>query len=643
MNKILLFLTAALCFFVYPASAQKKTQIRNLRVLYVGGSANWEKEVFKSEEERNKDVERRTASFVSMLKKYFTTVDAVDAKAYSQAISYRYDVTIIDGVPKPLAPRSMVKDSSGRVVRYIPASYLTEDFDQPVLFIGETGETLGRSIGLKLDWYCLCLDAHAHNFKKEHPIFKGPFPVKMTIEERPTPEDAFHYEYFLGHKTPETLPMWRVQTKGYQSDKGFRIGMVARPWGFEDSPDAESISSGVCAKTLDAVALGRHGNFFHWGFAASPEFMTDEAHAVLANAVVYISGFKGKGVIARKYLDRRATREYLKERKYYATREVYESRRKRNQDFDEQMMAKKAVAEAKKAKGEQLTPSDSMSLNYKPQPQQSFEEFLQRYHKDLYHKFGTNTEAYLKYYDENKDYFYSHDASYEISVDEDVKSLQIPYYDKRLLEKCIAMLEKGEDTEKARRILDRYTLADFNTPAEWRAWYEKYKNQMFFTETGGYYFMINTYDKNVEGNDYKKKALKKSYSRITTGETDDITPVRVATGVISLDGNRKEIVVKFRIHPGYHIYASVSEKDPFIGTVVEVQVPRGYSKVGELKMPSFNYYNESGTTIYTDEVMFVQEISGQGEGTAECFVTYQCCDAHICFPPVERMKVEAKL
>lgn len=36
--------------------------------------------------------------------------------------------------------------------------------------------------------------------------------------------------------------------------------------GFEDSPEAEVISSGVCAKSLDAVAIGRHGNFFHWGF-----------------------------------------------------------------------------------------------------------------------------------------------------------------------------------------------------------------------------------------------------------------------------------------------------------------------------------------------------------------------------------------
>lgn len=93
----------------------------------------------------------------------------------------------------------------------------------------------------------------------------------------PTPSDAFHYAYFMDEPVPDSVLMWKVQNKGYQTHEGFRVGMVARPWGFEDSPDAEYISSGVCAKTLDAVAIGRHGNFLHWGFAASPADMTEEA------------------------------------------------------------------------------------------------------------------------------------------------------------------------------------------------------------------------------------------------------------------------------------------------------------------------------------------------------------------------------
>ncbi len=107
--------------------------------------------------------------------------------------------------------------------------------------------------------------------------------------------------------------------------------------------------------------------------------------------------------------------------------------------------------------------------------------------------------------------------------------------------------------------------------------------------------------------------------------------------------SRKVLVIKFRIHQGYNIYAFVSEKDPFIVTEVKTNLPEGYEKSGELKEPSFSYYNDSGTTKYTDEVMFLQEIKGSGEGTATCTVTYQCCDAHICFPPVYDKAIIVKL
>lgn len=508
-----IFLFLSFFMFIFFAGIHTNAQSKqNLKVLYVGGSGNYMdsygENYYKNEEEKQKDIAGRMSSFEKMLSRYFTKVTVVKAADYKQPMSNDYDVTVMDGKPAAVTEKEAVKDDTGRIVNYIPAAYFTEDFDKPVLLIGELGEPLGRSIGLKIDWYCLCLDAHALNFDRKHPIFNGPFPVKMTIEELPTPEEAFHYEYFLGHKTPVTIPMWRVQTKGYKTDPGFRIGLVARPWGFEDSPDAESISSGVCQKTLDAVAIGRHGNYFHWGFAASPEYMTPESQTVLANAVSYISKFDGKGIIARKYLDRRATREYLKELKYLSTRESHESRIKSNNEFDLKYLEKKKNAEQKKASGEKLSAEEERSLSYTKQPVLTFEDYIKRYQKkDLFEKLGTNSEAYLKYYDSNKDYFYAEDAMYVISVDEDVKSLGIPYYDKRLLHTCITMLEKGKDTEKAQRILDRYTMLDFTTPAAWRKWFENNKEKIFFTETGGYKFMVNTYDKKIEGNNYHKKKV----------------------------------------------------------------------------------------------------------------------------------------
>lgn len=620
---------------------QKASKKVDLKILYVGGAANWEKEAFDTPEAKAQDIARRSASFESMLKTYFTNVTVIDASAYTQALSTQYDVTVMDGTPKPISERQMIKDETGRVVKYIPAGYLTADFEKPVLFVGELGEKMGRAIGLKLDWYCLCLDAHAHHYKKDHPIFQTPFKVKMTEEILPTPEGAFHYEYFLGKATPKKTTMWRVQTKGYKTDKNFRIGMVARPWGFEDSPDAESISSGVCDKTLDAVALGRHGNFFHWGFAASPEFMTAEAQTVMANAIVYISKFDGKGVVARKYLDRRATKEYIKERKRYATREAYDEQVKSYEEFDKNQFAMQKATLEKQARGEKLSERETMSLNYKAQEKQSFEDFLKKYQAELFDQFGTDTKAYLKYYDDNLPYFYSEDASYVIVLDEDVKSLGIPNTDIRLLDRCISMLEKGEDVAKAKRILDRYTLLDFQTAAEWRAWYTKNKDKIFFTQAGGWYFMVDSPDKNEPANNYKNKSEKTAnLDEIKPSKTDHNNPVRIAAGVVAAKDGKQEIVIKVKIHPGYHIYAYVADNDPYINTAIEVNTSIGVTKEGQLVKPSFKYFNDRGTTIYEDEVVFKQLVSGSG--VASITIQYQCCDSKICFPPVDE-KIEINI
>lgn len=331
----------------------------------------------------------------------------IHANDYKQSMSDNYDVTVIDGRPKAIVPLLREKDEAGNYLRYLSAGYLTEDFDRPVVLIGELSEILGRRIGVKNDWYCLCLDAHSHHFRREHPIFNAPFPVEMTITDRPTPEDAYHYAYYHEGPIPDQIPMWAVQTKGYITDKDFRVGMVARPWGYEDSPDAEYISSGVCAKTLDAVAIGRHGNFFlHWGFAASPAYMTEEAKPVFANAVIYIAQFAGQGIIARKYNDRIATREYLKELKELCTYESYEGRLKLEEDFAKSMLEEKKLAAEKKEKGEELSRRETAVLSYTPAPPMSFENYVKRYQRDFFDLFGTNTKAYHEFYDANHDYFY---------------------------------------------------------------------------------------------------------------------------------------------------------------------------------------------------------------------------------------------
>lgn len=109
----------------------------------------------------------------------------------------------------------------------------------------------------------------------------------------------------------------------------------------------------------------------------------------------------------------------------------------------------------------------------------------------------------------------------------------------------------------------------------------------------------------------------------------------MATGIVENDGEKK-LVVKIRIHQGFHLYAYVARGDPFIPVEVEIELPEGYKKEGKLNVPSYEYYNENGTTVYTGEIVFTQKISGNGGGKAVCYLTWQCCDAHVCQIPVIR-------
>lgn len=630
---------------LFTFSLQAGIRKSNLKILYVGGSPDIEQTVSRPDSAvLAQSVVQRMGAFEKMLKRYFKQVRVIDAKDYRPALSEDYDVTVMDGKPRPILPAEEYNYNPG---------YLPENFDRPMLFIAEMGALLGKRIGLKHDWFCHCLDADAHHLRMEHPIFHGPFPVKMTIQQKPTPEDGKAYPYFAGGPTPDSIPMWRVQKEGYKSKKGMRIGMIARPGGYEDSPEAEFISGGVSAKTLDAVAIGRHGNFLHWGFAASPADMTEEAQNVFANAIVYIAGFAGQTPIARKYNDRIITRHDIGLMAFAATRRHYEQGIALDENFSRRMLEVQPKAKEKQARGEKLDLEEEISLNFRPQKQLSYEEELQERFPELYEMFGTDEEGYADYFKDNSPYFRPKEIGYGFVIDEDVRSLGIANNDIRLLDKAISLWESGERVGKARRILTRYTLCRFATPAEWRAWFEANKSRLFFTEAGGWLFMVNTRDTTVPGNDYSLRQVPIAAAPSVTATaatartgilpapaglpetaaTDDRNPVRIAAAIEPLPNGNRQVTVRMKIHKGYHIYGRVADSDPFIATTVEFRPASGVTCVGETKKPSAKIYNKAGTTVYENEAVFRQEVSGTGGVT--CIVGWQCCNETICMPPTE--------
>jgi hypothetical protein len=279
-----------------------------------------------------------------------------------------------------------------------------------------------------------------------------------------------------------------------------------------------------------------------------------------------------------------------------------------------------------------------MSLQYRPMPEQSREEMLRSRFGELFAQFGTDEKAYAKYYDENYDYFYVNPGarSARLALDEDAKALGIPNFDHRILARCIADWERGENVDRARRVLDRYTLLDFGSPGEWRAWYEQNKSRLFFTESGGFVFMVNTRDPKVEGNDYARKERSRAVREVDVSATDELNPVAIATAVVSRRDGGRDLVVKLKIHPGYHLYSHVAEKHAFTPTRLTIDLPAGFSRVGELSQPGFKLVGNGSTGIYTEEAVFTQQITGSGAGEALVKIEYQCCDAKICFPPVEQ-------
>lgn len=316
-NKLLYSLTLVL-FTCLVSYGQEKLDIK---VLYVGYSS--EKPMPENLEsasvsggmtaERFKvEYGKRMPAFKKLLDTYFTTVKTVDARDYKEDMSSKYNVTIFDEAPTPIKERVINNDpKTGEYISMEPAKYVRDDFNNASIFIGHTSSVIGSSLGSKLDWYCLCLDRHAHHLKTKHDIFKGPFKTSITLKNRATPSGVL--DGFDGENEPKEIPMWEVDSEGYEDGKGFRIGMVARGWGFEDSSESEIISSGECSKQKTAVALGRHGNFFLWGFAGSPDYMTEEAKKVFANTVVYINKHKDEKLIVKKYNERIATKEYIDE------------------------------------------------------------------------------------------------------------------------------------------------------------------------------------------------------------------------------------------------------------------------------------------------------------------------------------------
>lgn len=277
----------------------------------------------------------------------------------------------------------------------------------------------------------------AHAESLDHEVFSKPFKVEPQFESMKTPGD--YRKYPDGDKLPDQMKVWRVQNTG----KRFG-GVVARPYGFTDSPDAEVLALGVnTGKQYGAVGVGRHGNILQWGYSAPPSKMTDAGRKLFLNCICYIHQFDGKGPLIRKIAIHRLDTI----RQAPGAERFWQRRKRRN---------------------------DKRSRPNIPD--------------DITKKFLGDPNGLVKYYKDNLEFIYE-DGQFR--VDSELKSLGFnSNREVATLERLISLLKDESHAETARRLLARYTNESFSEPEQWQSWFDENKDRIYFTDVGGYKFFV---------------------------------------------------------------------------------------------------------------------------------------------------------
>jgi hypothetical protein len=280
----------------------------------------------------------------------------------------------------------------------------------------------------------------AHGMRLEHPIFHGPLSVSIELEEASKPEN--YDSWPGGAEMPAKIPVWTVQTASYPA---VDPGLVSDSFGFEDSPDAEWISSGINSKGPTSLALGRHANLFLWGFSADPTQLTESGKRVFVNTICWMKQFDGARplITAKPYSSRDWALVYA----------GYIS------DFGD---------DASKA------------------------QYIERsFPKRVLESVGKDGEQLATFYRENLEYLIRTEHGFD--VDDDLKVLGAGNRSPSFLPALIARWTAAPADELCARLAARYV--DEPAPrsaAELREWYEAQRDRLFFSDCGGFKWCVDT-------------------------------------------------------------------------------------------------------------------------------------------------------
>lgn len=262
-------------------------------------------------------------------------------------------------------------------------------------------------------------------------MYRTPLAVQPEFEFRSTPE-SYRSGYLGPGKLPDQMKVWRVQS----SPKG---NVIARGRCFEDSPDAEIIAAGLNRlKSYGDVAIGRQANVLQWGYGDPPSQMTEAGRRLFLNCIHYIHRFEGKPPLVRRECEGRLS-----------------------------------------------------ALRWAPVRNGATQQkviFSGTYPQDVLEKYRGRSDELSDYYVKNLELLYW-DQGYR--VDEDLRTLGLKSNRQiETLSKLIELLDNRRHAETARRVLARYTCESFETSQLWRQWLEVNRPRIYFTDVGGYKFLV---------------------------------------------------------------------------------------------------------------------------------------------------------
>jgi|GEM_PF-754044 len=557
----------------------------------------------------------RERDYVGFLKKTFAQVDTVDYRAFREKMAEGHDVVIFDWTsiyPRDKAGRMLDLTSTNSDMNYPePPPHPSYDYSRPTILIGGPGERAVRPLQLKIDWGCLCLNHHAHGMKTEHPIFKEPFPVDIRLEEIPTPE-----AYRLtsdGKPVGPTIQAWRIQTpRFYDPDPG----LVSRGDEFEEAPDAEVISSGLNGKGPEMVALGRHGNYFLWGFASPPSEMTPEARKCFLNVVCYIRKFDGRKPVVRKPDQGIVTRKRVHHSAEFA----------------------RIVLDP-----EGLRKSYSAYASYAPERYKMFRDmelrvFRKHFPAQLNDRGASDPNAYLAWVKANDRWlipgaYDEDDGIRAIAVDEDLKALGMGNRDIATLDACVAMLVDGDSSGRALRVLKRYTGRDFADAKGWKAWLDAHRDRLVFTEVGGFRFVVADSPGETRPADDQRLPLSPPGPSRKLFE-----PVKLSASVepsVASAGQVVTVLFRLGIAPRWHVATKAGTAGPEVPLSLELALPNGLEPEGEWTLPKPTFDAEGhgryeGKVELRHKVRVTAAAHGKTEITPSAY--FQACDPSSCRP-----------